>query len=309
MSQHRRGSGKQHLNLPAHQVGDGRCRAPVGDVQQGRAGLQLEILGGQIGCAAIAARAVVELSGAGLGQRYQLFHIAGIDRRMHHQNIGHARHPRHRREAFDGVIRQSRVERRIDSQRANMAHQQGVTVRRCLGRLVGTQAAASAGYVVDDDSLPPGFGQFLSDRTGQDVGAAARGKGHDKANRFAGVNRSRSRRLGGLRMCQRCGQGQGSQQQLGGQLFQGRFRKGLFKQMVRGRIRPVADSPVRLNCKVQLQDFMAVVSTDLITSMAIFWVSVLGRRDECTSASSLMMRGEAMLRRMNEAESSKLLRV
>ncbi len=37
--------------------------------------------------------------------------------------------------------------------------------------------------------------------------------------------------------------------------------------------------------------FMASTSTALTTSIAIFWVSVLGLRDERTSISSLMMRG------------------
>ena len=112
---------------------------------------------------------------------------------MHNQHVGHARYPCHGRETFYRVIGQVGVEGRIDRQRADVTHQQGVAVGRRSRGLVGTHAATSTGDVVNDDRLAPGFGQLLANGPGEDVGAAAGREGHDDAYRFS--------RIGALRGC------------------------------------------------------------------------------------------------------------
>jgi hypothetical protein len=54
---------------------------------------------------------------------------------------------------------------------------------------------------------------------------------------------------------------------------------------------------------------MAFCRTAVTTSIAFFWVSVVGLRDDQTNISWLLMAGEWIERTENGVESSKLLKV
>ena len=67
------------------------------------------------------------------------------------------------------------------------SHQYCVTIRRGLGRQVGTDIAAGAGTIVDDDLLSQARSHFLAHGPCKQIGGAARGVGHDDADCLCGI--------------------------------------------------------------------------------------------------------------------------
>jgi DNA-binding transcriptional LysR family regulator len=120
--------------------------------------------------------------------------------RRHDEDEGRARDEADRRQVLHRVVRQLRVERRIDREVARLAEDDRVAVGRRLGRLVDAEVAAGAGLVVDDEG-PAGLGRdALRHLAGDDVGAAAGRERHEHADRLGGV---------GLREGEAAGEGGG----------------------------------------------------------------------------------------------------
>jgi len=73
---------------------------------------------------------------------------------VHHQDHRHGDCERYRREVAHRIVRQRRIERRID--RDGIAHhQQRVAVRRGFDRALDRDIAAAAGRVLDHDGFAP----------------------------------------------------------------------------------------------------------------------------------------------------------
>ena len=145
------------------------------------AGLLRQIGHGHVRGAAVAARAVVDLAGMGLGIGNERGQVLDRQRGVDHQHVGHARHPGNGREALDRVVGQLGVQAGRDGQRAHMAHQQRIAVARGLGHAVGANAAARARDVLGNDRLAPGGGQLMAYRAAQNVGRAAGRERDDQA--------------------------------------------------------------------------------------------------------------------------------
>ena len=188
---HGRGQVVEHqVHGAADQVEQRRAGAAVGEVDHEGAGARLEELARQVDRGAVAAGRHVQLARVGLGITDQVGHGIDLQRfglgRVHHQHVGHTGHQRDRREVLDRVIGQLGIERGIDAMRAHGAHQQGVAVGCRLGHLGRADVAASAGLVVDQEGLAKGLAEFGRQRARQDVGGAARGKGHHDAHGLVG---------------------------------------------------------------------------------------------------------------------------
>ena len=101
-----------------------------------------------------------------------------------HQHVGHRGHQRDRRKVAQRVVRHFGIQIRIDRVRAHRAHEQGVAIRRAFRHIVGTDVAARAGAIVDNDRLLPGLRQLLTDGACCNIERPARRKRHDKAYGF-----------------------------------------------------------------------------------------------------------------------------
>ena len=74
-----------------------------------------------------------------------------------------------------------------------------VTICRCFRDELATDDGAAAGSVLDDERLREGFIELWRKKPSDGVGAASRGEGDDKADRFHGIcagNRRLRRALG-----------------------------------------------------------------------------------------------------------------
>ncbi len=147
---------------PAHQVGEGRRAAAVGDVDHEEAGGGLEHLRHQVADAAVAGRAVVDLPGPGLGVAHELLEVVHRQLGRDQQRQRLHRGARDRREVAQGVVGQLAVERAVDHRHAGVGEHQRVAVGRALGHGVGAHRAAGAGLVVDRPPAGPSTACSLS---------------------------------------------------------------------------------------------------------------------------------------------------
>ena len=84
------------------------------------------------------------------------------------------------------VIGHFREQEGVDRLDAGGADQQGVPVRRRLGRRVGRHIAVGAGAVLDDDGLAERLRQRLAHHARHHVGHAAGREGNDQLDGFGG---------------------------------------------------------------------------------------------------------------------------
>ena len=71
--------------------------------------------------------------------------------------------------------------------RGGGGHQQRIAVGGCFGGVLGADIAVGTGAIINDDRLPPGFGQFLADGAGKNIGGAGRRIGDDNAYWLVGI--------------------------------------------------------------------------------------------------------------------------
>jgi hypothetical protein len=118
--------------------------------------------------------------------------------RMRHQQLLQKHQHRHRDEIALRVVRQLRVEVRVDGERRVGGHQDGVTVRRRLRHRVGGEDGVRARPVLDHHRLSPHRGELVGELPRHDVDAAARGIGDHDAHRLGrpGVHSETGERKG-----------------------------------------------------------------------------------------------------------------
>src|SRR6266481_6912129 len=88
---------------------------------------------------------------------------------------------RDRLEAFRGIIRDLREQRRIYDEGAK-GKEYRVAVGSSFGRLADTDVAGRAGYVLDIKLLSKPLTQFLSNDPGENVDGTARSECHNQAH-------------------------------------------------------------------------------------------------------------------------------
>ena len=101
---------------------------------------------------------------------------------MHHDDVCQPRGADNRRDVPDEVEIEIGVERGIDRMRGHDL-QQRVAIRGRLGDRLGSDVAAGAGAVLDDELLAEAIRQPLTHQARLDVGSPAGGKADDDAHR------------------------------------------------------------------------------------------------------------------------------
>ena len=143
-----------------------------------------------------------------LGGGHQVHHVFVRRVGAHHQYLAAFAQTGDGREVFHRVVAELFVQVLVGRVGGVGGDEHGVAVRCGLGHLRGGDHAAGAALVVHDHRLFGLVTHRLAQRTRELVGGAARGKGHDEGDGFAGV---------GLGMGE-LGQGRGGGQgQAGGQ--------------------------------------------------------------------------------------------
>ena len=110
-------------------------------------------------CAAIAGRAVIELTGSGFGIGHKFFQILHRQIGVHHVQAGHFRNQRDGREVFDRVVGQFGKNIGIHCQGADVSQNEGVLVGGA-GNFLHRNIASPAGFVLDEHILADGFAHF-----------------------------------------------------------------------------------------------------------------------------------------------------
>ncbi|CUI28541.1 Uncharacterised protein [Achromobacter ruhlandii] len=162
-----------------------------------QAGGPFEHLAGQVARRARPGRTHVAAIALRLDVGDQLGHGRGLHVGTDHQHVGHGGQQRDRREILDRVIRDARIQRRVDAVRAGGRQQQRIAVGRGRCHLLGGDGAVGAALVVDHDGLPQRLRRLGRHRAGQDVGGAAGRMRHDQRDGLGGKGlrvRGRQRR-------------------------------------------------------------------------------------------------------------------
>jgi hypothetical protein len=101
---------------------------------------------------------------------------------IHHHDIGKADDGRDRRDVVDEIEIELVIERRIARVRCS-DKEESISVRRCPHDRLGSDVAASARAVLDDELLAEPFRQQVPDESRSDVGRAGWSERHDQAHR------------------------------------------------------------------------------------------------------------------------------
>ena len=132
--------------------------------------------------AAVAGGGEGELSRLRLEIGDQLLERRRRQRRMHHDDMRHGGGEADRREVVRRVIRQVGEKTRRDRVDRNVAHHDGVAIRRRLRHMARGDGAGRAGPVVDHDRLAEQLGEPGLQDARHYIGAAARRKAHHHAH-------------------------------------------------------------------------------------------------------------------------------
>ena len=120
----------------------------------------------------------------GFGERDELLHRLDRYRRMNDEDVRRVHRARHGREILQRIERQIAIERRIDRERGDRAHEDRVAVGRRFRGELRRDIARGAGTVVDDHLLAEPFAQLRRQRARRRVRAAARRETDQHADRF-----------------------------------------------------------------------------------------------------------------------------
>ena len=146
----------------------------------------------QMACTAIAAAAVVQLGGVGLGVGNQVSQAVDLEllclRCIHDQHIGHPHHLRDGHEVFGCIERHAAVEPRVHRMGGCGRDANGQPVRRSLGNRIGPDVAARTALVVDDDRAQR-IAHTLCQGACRHVNRPARGIRNDDSDGLPGVLR------------------------------------------------------------------------------------------------------------------------
>ncbi len=146
----------------------------------------LEQLGRRVRRRADALRRKVDLAGIGLGIGDQLGHRLGRKILAHQNDVGNVRHDRNRHELRRIVVKRF-VKQWIGRDRRRLRRQERVTIGRRMENIVGGDAAADAGPVLDHHRLAEKGLHLGGDQPGDGVDAPAGRYRDDDPDRMVGV--------------------------------------------------------------------------------------------------------------------------
>ena len=181
---HRRDGRKRQIHIAREDLRDGRAGALQHHQQQFRAGVFLELLGGQVGDVAEAGDGAGQSARLGPCQLGQLRHVAcgqvGAAHQHHAGAVGHQRHWRHVLHRVEGQL--LRIEGDVADEGAG-GEQHLVAIRPCRRHLLRRHDAVGAGLVLEHHGLAENAAQPVGDRPAEDVQGATWGEGHHHAQR------------------------------------------------------------------------------------------------------------------------------
>ena len=167
------------IDPPGHQFGESLVRSPEGHVLRVDAGAQPEAFGREMRHRADAGGGEVHRSGLGLGGGDQVGGGLEAFRRRHHEHGRRLAERDDGREVVERVVGQVLVERISGTERGGM-HQDGVTVRLCLGDRADAERAAGARPVLDHDRLVDLLRHLFEHDAADDVVGGTGGERHDR---------------------------------------------------------------------------------------------------------------------------------
>ena len=188
-----RDAGEGELYFARHHRRHGERNALVRHVHEIDARLVLQHLARKVRLAAAAIGRIVDAAGPVLREADQLRQICCRQRRIRDQELLQQHEHRDWREVALGVVRQLRIQVRVDGERGIGGEEHAVGVRWRFCDRIGGDDGVRAGPVLDHDGLCPGSGQLLRELAAEHVDAAAGWIGDDDANRFRrpGLRRGR----------------------------------------------------------------------------------------------------------------------
>ena len=147
---------------------------------------------------AVSGRGIGQWRAARLRERHEFgegFGRRGVRNDQHHRE---AHDKRNRREIGHRVVAELRIDELVGGEEI-AREEERVAVRRRARGCVGRDVAACAALVLDNDLLPPDFGELGTDNARDRVAAAAGRKRNDDADRAIGPS------LGARRAAEHCG--------------------------------------------------------------------------------------------------------
>jgi hypothetical protein len=131
---------------------------------------------------------IIELVGVRFGARNQLLNRIDAESGIGHDHIRRSPELCDRREIFDGVVGNFRIQAWIDDVGARR-DQERVAVRLGVGRGTDPDIAAGSRPVLDDDTAAQGMAEMLAENARHDVGRSGRRERHDDLDGAAGIVR------------------------------------------------------------------------------------------------------------------------
>ena len=174
----RRQHAERDRHMAAEQIVHQLRGALVGHDGRLHAGDRLEQLGREIAAGADRRGADVQLAAFLLGELDHLADGLGRERRMRQQRDRHRGEQADRGEVLARIEAGIGVKARVDRDRAGVAEEQRVAVRRAADHRAGADEARAADAIVDDHLMAEHAGEFFGDHARQHVDAAAGRIGH-----------------------------------------------------------------------------------------------------------------------------------
>ena len=166
---HGRGQGfEQNLHLSAEQIGKCLRRTAIRDMDEVDTGHHFEQCAGEMLCGPVAGRPLADLARIGFRVGDKFGNRLRRKRSTYRHDVGKSRDAGNRRDVADEIETEFFVERRIDCVHCT-AQQESVTVGGCANDRFGSQIAARARPVLDNDWLVELVRQPLTDQARNDV--------------------------------------------------------------------------------------------------------------------------------------------
>ena len=200
MAEHASHAWYRHLHLSSEQIGRCLAAAAIRNVIQFHSGHRREERREKVLAATVTRRRVVDLAWARLHIGNEILQGVYRKRGDDDQHPGLAADQRNRREVFDRIERELRIQGGADGVGLRRK-QQGIAVGRRLGDHLTADGRARAGLVLDDHALTEALRQLLGDEAHRPVDRASRRERNDDAYRPVRV---------ALRVCRRGSNDDGS---------------------------------------------------------------------------------------------------
>jgi hypothetical protein len=183
---------EHQVDAAGDQVIERRRAAAVADGHHLGTGHPFEDFRRKVRTGADAGRAIVELSGIGLGISDQLGHRIDRQAILHQQKVWKACNARDRYEIARRIIAQPRIQKRVGRYVCRY-DEKLCAVGRPFGDALVSDVSVRPGHILDDHRHTPRGGEAVSDDAAHDIARPARRVAHDDFHREPGGILGRAR--------------------------------------------------------------------------------------------------------------------